>query len=165
MTDNKEILQLTGQLRTAFNGDPWYGKSLTALIAEVDEAFAFQKPAGQHSILELLWHIITWKEFTVSRLQNGNSGDAHKFEELDWRPLDHADPGLWPLGLQRLTEVHNTLADVLEQQTDDLLARQVKDRAYDFRCLLSGIIQHDIYHAGQIAYILKLLKGDQQTHQ
>jgi len=49
--------------------------------------------------------------------------------------------------------------EVLQQQQDSLLIERVPERDYNFRKLLYGIVQHDIYHLGQIAYITKLLKG------
>jgi hypothetical protein len=50
------------------------------------------------------------------------------------------------------------LIEIIQQQKDDILSQQVRDRNYDFRKLLYGIKEHDIYHLGQIAYIKKLLQ-------
>jgi hypothetical protein len=46
----------------------------------------------------------------------------------------------------------------VEQQTDDLLDKQVAERDYNFRKLFHGVLQHDVYHLGQIAYIVKMLR-------
>lgn len=157
---NKEILYIIERLRDAYEGDPWFGRNVQSLLSEVDEKTAFVKPEGQHSIVELVWHMITWKEFTVSRIRNDNKIPMRYFETSDWRQLDHSDSTLWKKGLQRLDEVHRELVNLVQQQTDELLDQTVSERTYDFRKLLNGIIEHDIYHAGQIAYIRKVVDSE-----
>jgi len=73
--------------------------------------------------------------------------------------LDHNDKTLWKKGLDRLEQVQNELIKILQVQNDDVLSKQVKERTYDFRKLLHGISEHDIYHLGQVAYLTKLLKS------
>ncbi len=153
-----EISLISQQLQETYEGDPWFGRSAKALLAEVSEDIAFIKPQGQHSLLELLWHMITWREFTISRLQKDNAQPLQYFEENDWRTLNHSDSSLWQKGLQRLAETQSALTDALQNEQDDILNKNVQGRTYTFRKLLHGIIQHDIYHLGQVAYIVKLLR-------
>lgn len=156
MLMNGEIKTLVEQLRDAYEGDPWWGRNANKLLGEVEESTAFEKPEGQHSILELVWHMVNWKEFAISRLQEIDGKDLHYFETNDWRHLDHAHKSLWHQGVERLHYVHNELINLLEQQSDELLDQEVAERGYSFRKLFNGILQHDIYHLGQIAYIVKL---------
>ena len=155
---NKELGYIITQLKDAYQGDPWFGKAALTLLGEVNEKTAYEKPGGQHSTLELLWHMITWREFTIDRLQHSPQMQLAYFEEMDWRELDHNDMTLWKQGLERLQETQDQLLNLLTAKTDEILDQTVKERAYTFRKLLYGIIQHDIYHLGQIAYIHKLLK-------
>ena len=155
---NSELLVLTEQIKDAYEGKPWFGRSVKEILSEIDESVVFEKPKGQHSILELVWHMITWKEFTISCIRKNNQGLLKNIEEKDWRKLDHSDKSLWQSGLQRLDEIHNELLDVIQQQTDDLLLQQVSEKEYNFRKLLYGVCEHDIYHLGQIAYIKKMLQ-------
>lgn len=157
-TSCKEIENIINQLKESFNGDPWFGRSVVALLNEVDEELAFQKPSGQHSMLELLWHMIVWREFTISRIKPSGKSIAY-FEEADWQKLDHSDKSLWQQGLQRLHQTQEELINVLQGLDDLILDKTVADRNYDFRKLLYGIVQHDIYHLGQIAYITKMLRS------
>lgn len=151
-----EIQFIIHQLKDAYEGDPWFGRCIKSLILEVDEELAFQKWKGQHSVLELLWHMITWREFTISRLKKNGSLQLHYFEENDWRTLDHEDKTLWRKGIVALEATQRELLHLLEQADDGLLSEAVAERSYDFRKLLHGIIQHDIYHVGQSAYLRKL---------
>ncbi|MBD0331809.1 MAG: DinB family protein [Chitinophagaceae bacterium] len=158
---NIEVQNIIFQLNDAYQGTPWFGRAIKVLLSEVDESIAFEKPGGQHSILELLWHMIIWREFTISRIQPTEGKDLNYFEQNDWRDFDHADKSLWQKGLRVLDETQKQLISLIEKQQDDLLGVQVQDRTYNFRKLLYGIVQHDIYHTGQIAYIKKLLStGD-----
>jgi uncharacterized damage-inducible protein DinB len=153
---NNELLSIANQFEDVYAGDPWFGKSVTSLLKEVDKSIVFDKPNGQHSILELLWHIVTWREFTISRLRPSDK-TVDFFEENDWRQLDHSNKALWEDGLQRLNETQKELAGLLSSEDDSILRQKVPQRDYDYKNLLYGIIHHDIYHLGQIAYINKLL--------
>jgi uncharacterized damage-inducible protein DinB len=157
---DKEIQFLIAQLKDSYGGDPWFGRNAKALLNEVSEQDALQKPAGEHSILELVWHMITWREFTISRLQHSPGKDMQYFEQNDWQELDHSNTGLWRQGLDRLQETQNELIGLLDQQDQSLLEKIVDERMYNFRKLLYGLIQHDIYHFGQIAYIKKMISSN-----
>jgi uncharacterized damage-inducible protein DinB len=154
----KEIILLIDQLTDAYEGEPWFGRPARQLLREVDTETAFVKLNGQHSIVELVWHMITWREFTINCLEKSSEYDLKHFEELDWRQLDHKDKSLWQQGLDVLEATQNRLINVLQQQDDSILEQNVSERAYNYRKLINGIIQHDIYHLGQIAFITKAIK-------
>ncbi|RYZ19538.1 MAG: DinB family protein [Chitinophagaceae bacterium] len=155
----KEILLLTEQLQDAYEGEPWFGRNVKQLLAEADQENAFIKLNNQHSIVELVWHMITWREFTINCVQKSSELDLKYFEELDWREIDHTNQSLWSEGLKKLEETQNKLVFLLQEQDDSILEQKVSERNYNYRKLLNGIIQHDIYHLGQIAYITKQLKN------
>jgi uncharacterized damage-inducible protein DinB len=155
---NNEIQLLIEQLKDAYEGEPWFGRNAKALLGEVDEETAFVKLNGQHSILELLWHMCNWREFTISHLAPSEKTLAY-FEENDWQELNHDDKSWWAEGLKRLEETQTKLIELLRQKNDSLLEQKVSERNYDYRKLLTGIIQHDIYHLGQIAFITKAIRN------
>jgi uncharacterized damage-inducible protein DinB len=134
---NREILLIAEQLKDVYDGEPWFGRSVHDLLKETDEAIVFEKPGTQHSILELLWHMITWKEFTISRLRNDDDKSLQFIESNDWRILDHFDKNLWQQGLQHFANLHNELIEIIQQQKDDILSQKVSGKTYDFRKLLS----------------------------
>ena len=147
-------------MKDAYDGEPWFGRSINEILNEIDNEIVFVKPEGQHSIVELLWHMITWEEFTISRLRNDENKPVKYFEDNDWRELDHSNKTLWQQGLQQFSKLHNELLEIIRQQKDEILSQRVSGRKYDFRKLLNGIVQHDIYHLGQIAYIKKMLQKE-----
>ena len=150
-------LELLIELMTELvEGEPWHGKSVKAVLEGVNPQVVFEKPAGQHSILELVWHMATWKEFCVSRLLNDNRDLAH-FEEQDWRELDHSNKALWQQGLDFYWQMHTKLMEALKGQETKILDTIVPGRKYNYRKLMNGICQHDTYHSGQIIYLQKML--------
>lgn len=153
-----EIDNILEQLKDAYEGDPWFGRSIKALLHSVDEKAVFIKLNNQHSILELLWHMITWREFTINCLLPSANRNLKYFEELDWRELDHNNASLWQEGLHRLDQTQTEMIRLLEKQDDSVLEQIVHERNYNFRKLINGMVQHDIYHIGQIAYINKAVK-------
>lgn len=128
-------------------------------MGEINESIAFQKPNGQHSVVELLWHMVTWKEFTISRFHEDNEKMLHYFEKNDWRELAHSDESLWKEGLDIFEQLHNELIVVIQQLKDEILSRTVPERTYNYWKLLYGILEHDIYHIGQIVYMKKVLES------
>jgi len=51
-----------------------------------------------------------------------------------------------------------TFIHALENQDDTYLETRFQDTDYNFHYLIEGIIQHDLYHMGQIGVTIKLLK-------
>ena len=157
----KEILFIIEQMKDAYEGDPWFGRNIKSLLADVEEQTAFEKISSQHSMLDLVWHMITWREFAIDRLQQKPQMQLKYFEQNDWRKLDYSNKTLWQQVLERLQKTQDELIQLLKKQKDDILDKTVAERNYNFRKLLHGIIQHDIYHLGQIAYIQKIYSARQ----
>lgn len=157
---NNEISFLVAQLKDAFDGDPWFGRPVLILLSEVTDEMAFQKPNEQHSIVELVWHMINWKEFAINCLQPSKEKSLHYYEENDWQNLDQSDITLFQRGVNQLQKSQHEFLEILQIQQDSILEDMVPGRTYTFRKLLHGVLQHDIYHLGQIAYIKKLLANN-----
>lgn len=155
---NQQIQHIIKLLQASFTGEPWHGRSLKALLEEVTPQMALKKPGpGSHSIAELVYHLVTWREFTISRLQPEDGKNMDYYESIDWRPLDLSTTKTWNEGLRLLEESRQKLLAVLEKFNDSILQEPVAERKYKFSSLLYGLLQHEAYHAGQIAYAMKLL--------
>jgi hypothetical protein len=79
-------------------------------------------------------------------------------DQIDWRPLDPAVHS-WEEGLRQFQQLNQQIIAILQGKDDDFLKEIVDFRQYNFRFLLNGYIQHNIYHIGQVAYCKKLLEG------
>lgn len=157
---NPEIKSIIQRIENCNAGEPWFGRSIHALLAASNPRRVFEKvsitPGNPvHSLADLLWHMNTWAEFTLNRLQGNKEADLAAAEELDWRginPRVHT----WKKGISTFKELHKKIIRELKTKEDSFLDGKVDYRQYNFRYLLNGLMEHNIYHAGQIAYINKL---------
>jgi hypothetical protein len=127
------------------------------MLDEIDPAIVYKKPNKQHSLIELLYHMITWADFTLHRIKGDKEKDMAVFEELDWRKVD-PKVHIWKKGLAEFKAIHKDIIELLNEKDDAFLKEIVDYRKYNFRFLLNGLIQHNIYHIGQVAYVKKLLQ-------
>ena len=152
-----EIQSIIRNLENTLDGEPWFGRPVYALLREIDSAIVFKKPSKEsHSLIELLYHMLTWAEFTLKRIEKDDSLDLAAFEKMDWRKIDPAIHN-WDDALAAYIAAHQQIIALLQTKDDSFLKEIVDYRQYNFRFLLNGLIQHNIYHAGQIAYLNKLL--------
>jgi len=157
---NNETESIIKSLQETLNGKPWFGKPVYGLLEEVHPALVYRKPMETgHSRIELLYHMITWSLFTLKRIEKSKEMDADTVEAMDWRaidPLDHT----WLHGIDEFKQINNSILQLLRTKNDQWLEERVDYRDYNFRKLLQGLVQHHIYHAGQIAYVNKLLQRE-----
>ncbi len=159
---NKEVQFIITSLQETLDGDPWYGRPIAAIFKEVDPTSVFVNPDEKgHAIIELLYHMIAWAGFVQTRLEEENpKKNSAYFETIDWREID---PTIhtWKNGVHELKAIHNKIIALLQSKNDDFLATPVRERKYNMGYLLRGLIQHNIYHLGQIAYVKKLLSDNE----
>lgn len=155
---NKETQYIIKSFESTLSGQPWFGRAVYEILGEADESKVDTKPNGtEHSMLDLVWHMNTWAEFTLGTLENRTVEEMKKIESNDWRSID---PKIhtWKKGVEQLKATHNKIIELLKQKDDDAYLNDVvTNRQYNFRFLLNGLIQHNIYHLGQIAYLKKML--------
>jgi len=153
---NAEIKSIIRNIQNTLQGEPWFGRPVYAILDEIDPSIIDKKPNDKsHSSIELLYHMITWAEFTLKRVEGDKETDLKASEELDWRKLD-LKKNSWEKGIAEFKEIHSNLIKVLGNKDDEFLKQIVDYREYNYRFLLNGLIQHNIYHLGQIAYIGKM---------
>jgi uncharacterized damage-inducible protein DinB len=155
---NKETQSIIKSFEDTLSNQPWFGRSVYEILGEADEFKVHTKPNGtEHSMIELLWHMNTWADFTLGSLENRSVEEMKAIEGNDWREID-PKTHTWKKGLEQLKATHNKIVEMLKQKTgDSYLSDIVPLRKYDFRYLLNGLIQHNIYHLGQVAYLKKML--------
>ena len=155
---SKETQYITKTFESTLSGQPWFGRGVYEMLDEIDESIVKMKPNdNSHSLLELLWHLNTWAEFTLANLEGRSVIDLKAIEKNDWRDLDPVVHS-WRNGVRELRSIHDRIiAELNKKEDDDFLSDMVPTRQYNFRFMLNGLIQHNIYHLGQIAYVKKML--------
>ncbi|NCU04747.1 MAG: DinB family protein [Chitinophagaceae bacterium] len=153
---NKEVQFIITNLERVLTGEPWYGEAVMPMLKKIHPAVVFINPKNSHAAIEILYHMITWAEFTLSRVQKKQGYDLQTAEQLDWRIID-PKVQTWAKGLNEFEQLHKQLVTELQTKDDAFLSEMVDYREYNFRFLLNGLIQHNIYHLGQIAFLKNLL--------
>jgi uncharacterized damage-inducible protein DinB len=155
--NNRETNHLASHLENTLNGEPWFGRSVFTLLSEVDASKAYKRPAGNsHSLADIVYHMITWASFTEKRLQRNREEDMAAFEKIDWRELD-PNVHTWENAIKELKTIHENIIRLIRENDDSFLDEKVDYREYNFRFLVTGLTEHNIYHLGQVAYLMKLL--------
>ena len=154
---NSECNRIADQLRRAFGGDAWHGPPLRELLAGVSIEQALGRPlATAHSIWELVVHIDMYVDAAI-QAAHGTPMPRWYGTDQDWPPVTYSAAGAWADALERLFRNGESLARAIEGFTDSRLQEAVPGREYDFYYLFHGIVQHSLYHGGQIAILKKVL--------
>ena len=149
----KEINEILDQLEINFRGDAWHGPSVMRLLADVSaEQAAAKSIQNAHSIWELVLHIKVWKDAPRRRL----AGEAFEpTPEEDWPEVTHASEAAWVNVLKALEASHKKLAEAVSKLDHSQLHQPATGLDYSNYFMIHGVIQHDLYHAGQIALLKK----------
>ena len=158
-----EIDRIVDELQRQYDGDPWHGSPLKSILDGLTATQAAAKPfPSAHSIWELVLHITAWKGEVRKRLSGAPASDP---EEGDWPSPGKQTAESWSEALKRLDAAHNRLIEAIRQMPEDRLFEATNDprdrplgTGVSYYVLLHGIVQHDVYHSGQIAILKKALE-------
>ena len=146
-----EAARIADQIRRSYEGVAWHGPSLKEILNDVSAETASRRPfAGGHTIWELLLHVAAWA--TVARRALTENIYVSLEGEGDW-PVPG---GAWPDALAHLEREQKALVEETRKLTDARLNEIVSaEKKYSIYFLLHGVIQHNLYHAGQMALLKK----------
>jgi uncharacterized damage-inducible protein DinB len=149
-----EIQRIEDQLRRAFEGHAWHGPAVRELLGDVTAAKAAARPLPDaHSIWEIVLHIATWEGVVRRRLQGEAVADLPP--EQDWPPVQETTEAAWHKAMDDLDRGHRALREAIARSGEGRLAELVPGKKHSVYHMLHGVIQHDLYHAGQIAVLKK----------
>jgi uncharacterized damage-inducible protein DinB len=149
-----ELDRIIDQLQRAHNGDAWHGDPLMKILQGVAAESAARKLPGLHSIWELLTHITVWQQESARRLRDRDYRDLPK--EQDWPAVTDTSERAWNASIQSLESAHQQLVNDIRTFDRSLLDHVIPGSPNQtYYVVLHGIIQHTLYHAGQIALIKK----------
>ncbi len=162
MDTKEELLRIIDLLNDTYESEQaWHGPSVVEVLRGVTPKMA-DKVVIQHThtIAEIVFHITTWRIFAVRKLQGDANFDI-RTKEKNWKTFNHFDELEWETLQMELSLSQEELVSELEKKSnDDFLDDIVPGRDYSYYTLLHGIINHDLYHAGQISLLKKGLLND-----
>lgn len=153
-----EIEILLQMIDQAFDRQSWHGTNLRGSVRRVTAAQAAWRPAPErHNIHELIVHAAYWK-YAVRRRLTGEKRGSFPLTGSDWflRPSE-PDPALWKEDLALLADMHRSLRSVVSEIEPATLDRITPGAKVSNLKLITGVAAHDLYHAGQIQLLKRLM--------
>jgi len=151
-----EIERIIEQLRKSYEGEAWHGPSVLESLQGVSVASAAQRAFhNAHTIWEIVEHLRLTERLVYDRLHGQRF--AHSTPTELWRPQPRPTESAWKDQLDALQRGHIELRSAIAKLRDEKLAERMPQRDDTYYDLLHGIVQHNIYHAGQISLLKKAL--------
>lgn len=139
-----------GQFTAIHDGEPWFGESFVDKLQDVSEEQAFRKPhTGMHSIASLLHHCIFWRQPLLHFLRGNTSFKATMKDEGNWLSDEKLKTKGWVAIQQEFHDSQSELIRLLKQAPSSFLEQPYRN-GETMHHLVEGVLQHDIYHLGQI---------------
>jgi uncharacterized damage-inducible protein DinB len=155
-----EIQLLLEIIDQAYNRKSWHGTNLRGSLRNVTAEEAERRPqAGRHNIWELTLHAAYWK-YVVHRRLAGEPAGSFVVKGSNWfpRPEGDATEAGWKKDVALLDAIHRSLRASIAGLTPKTLAHTPAGSKVSNRTLVTGIAAHDLYHAGQIQLLKRLVR-------
>lgn len=157
------ITAIIDQMEQIHQGKGWIGVNFENKVQGLSDIDFFAQVKGMHSIAEIISHLTTWRVETILKIKTGE-GSITDDDPRNWK----SNEDLRKVGKDEILRKHaeslSKLLGLLKEKNDDFLNEIYYDTdfksnyRYDF--LIQGMLQHDIYHLGQIALLIKCLKSN-----
>jgi len=156
--------RLINQFEREIGGEPWHGPSLVGILEGVTAEQAARKPsADAHSIWEIVLHMTGWKREVMRRAQGHVAAEP---AQGDWPAIGDVSEERWSHAQEDHLHANRELVDLVRGLTDAELEAKVSGDSAAFigagisvKATLYGLLQHDVYHSGQIAILKKIGGG------
>jgi uncharacterized damage-inducible protein DinB len=161
MTSERD--RIVDELQRAWNGDPWHGSPVAALLDGIDASQASAHPVRDaHSVWEIVLHLAAWADEVTRRLEGHTPGQPL---DGDWPAVGDPTPERWRAARDRLEGALATLVEAVGELPPERLDELVGESDYDaplgsgvpVAVMLHGLAQHLAYHGGQIGLLRKAL--------
>jgi len=152
MSESKRISNL---YQSIYNGNPWLEVNLDNTLKNITAEQAYRKiNPNLNTIWEIVNHLIQWRRNILERMQ----GEVIKTPDHNYFvPVLDPSEAAWEQSLQTLAKSQDSWNAFFEDFNDADLAKIYVNNGHTYYEHLHGIIQHDVYHLGQIVILKKLL--------
>jgi uncharacterized damage-inducible protein DinB len=155
-----EVERITDQLKRAVTGSAWHGPAVEEILTGITAEQAASRPFSEaHNIWELLLHTTAWLQACRRRLEGHR---AQLTDEEDWSKVTDTSERAWNETIAAMTRAYEGLSSAISRLDDSKLDQPIVEGMSSVYVTLHGVVQHTLYHAGQIA-ILKKAISERQT--
>jgi hypothetical protein len=148
----------------AFDHTAWHGTNLRGSIKGLKlPELSWRPQSKRHDSWEIILHCAYWKYVVWRRLtQKGKRGDFPR-NPSDW-PCHSKKPNNkeWQSDLELLVHYHELLRDAIFDFPENKLYRCPKGSKVNYIQTIYGVASHDLYHAGQIQLIKRMVRNEQK---
>lgn len=135
------------------DGDAWHGDPVWRILKDVPATAAARRPfSGGHSIWEIVDHMTFWEGVVTKRLHGERAGLV---EELNFPRTPAVTEDNWRKALDAFRDSNAAFRDALRQLEPSKLEQLSAAGKRTYYEEAHGIIEHHVYHAGQIALLKK----------
>jgi hypothetical protein len=153
------IAQLLELLDESYVSKAWHGPNLRGSIRGLSAKEAAWRPAGhRHNINEIVIHCAYWKYAVRRRILREKRG-SFPLKGSNW--FSRPDVGLeasWRNDVELLGTMHAMMMDAIATLSDADLSKIPPESKVSAGAIVRGIASHDIYHAGQIQLLKRLMR-------
>ncbi len=152
-----ELERIQDQLKRSLEGGAWHGPSVRELLQDVTTLQAGSRPIKDaHSIWKLALHIAAWNNAGRRRL----SGERAELpDDEDWPAVSDTSETAWNNAKATLEQSYHDLQQAIATLDYDRLDQPILSGMSSVYVTLQGVIQHGLYHAGQVAMLKKAGAG------
>lgn len=154
MTAKDVLLAL---LDEAYDKTSWHGPNLRGALRGMKEPDIDWRPArGRHSVREEAIHAAYWK-YRVRRRLTGDEDAVFALPGSDWFTRDRGRS--WARELELLADEHRQLRAAVASMSNRRIGQPILSTGATAAYLIRGIAAHDLYHAGQIRMLRRLMRN------
>ena len=152
MSDVQQILRHYDEV---MEGDAWHGDAVWHMLNGISAQQAAARPIpGAHTIWELVMHMTFWEGVGNQRLAGLRAGLV---EELNFPAMPEPTEENWRQTLERFRATNRDFRHALSRLDNAKLEALTAAGKRSYYGEAHGIIEHHIYHLGQIALLRKAL--------
>lgn len=162
MKHSSEIQLLLQIIDEGYGKKAWHGTNLHGSIRGLTaKEAAWRAGKNRHNIWEIVVHCVYWK-YAVRRRILGEKRGSFPLKGSNWfkRPDGKLSEKAWRQDVALLEEIHRSMVDAIAGINNSDLKKIPRGSKYNNRFTISGIAMHDVYHAGQIQLIKRLIKNE-----
>jgi hypothetical protein len=147
-------------LDQAYDKRSWHGPNLRGSIRGLDcDQAAWRPQAGRHCIADVVIHAAYWK-YTVRRRLCGDKRGSFTVMGSNWFALPEPFTAQkWTQYVKLLEEEHRQLRRAVSELPGNKLSWAPAKSKVSNLALITGIANHDVYHAGQIQWLKRMQAG------
>ncbi len=139
------------------SGDAWHGDPIWQILEGIPaQNAATRPPSGGHTIWEIVAHMSFWEGVVTKRVRGERAGLV---EEMNFPAMPAITEENWRRTLDDFQTSNAAFREALQQLDPAKLEQPSAAGKRTYYEEAHGIIEHHVYHAGQIA----LLKKAQQN--